>query len=443
MRAGFLGALIRAAGLLIAFAVQMLLARLIGDAASYGLYAWGQNLLFLLGAVFALGIPLASARFVAVHDHRGDTAAASEVVGASLRWLLLTSTVGIAAGFAVVAVLPLSAFSDIPRSVVLLAIVAAPLVSLIVLLQSHARARAQLLLAFAPNQALRPLLTGLLAGAFAFWAGRQLQTMEVLLLLCGSLLLVALLQTIIARRLNARRQHTLLSAAPLAEAGSYAPSQLMHNALPLFGTRLADMVMKYGNIFLLGILGGPVVAAGFFVADRLARLGAIPGTVVAAVIQPWLASAHAEGERHALQAVVTEASHVSLWPTLTACLALYLLGPLLLSLFGHDFKSAVTVLNILLLVHVAAATLGPCQQILVMSGQQHALMRLLALAAVVHVCALFLLIPLYGATGAALATLASTSLARSGCLILVRKRMGLQPSALVHLIKRLRTRELK
>ncbi|HBM84100.1 MAG TPA: hypothetical protein DD459_10560 [Halieaceae bacterium] len=440
LRAGFLASLVRGTGLLITFGLQLLLARLIGDATHYGLYAWGQNLLFLLGAIFAIGIPLASSRLIAVHHARGDLDTASRVAWHSTGWLLVTCALGIAGVTALVLAMPAELFVDFPRALILLAVFAAPLVSFTTLLQAHARAKGRLLLAFGPTQVLRPLFTALIAGVVVFWVGFQLGAMEAMLSLAGSLLLVLLLQCVMVA-CTGRRNGPLPASEPLAEEGNYAPAQLMHNALPLFATRCATLTMQYSSTLLLGILGGPAIAASFFVADRLARLGAIPGTVVAAVVQPWLASAYAERQHEKLQAVVTEASHVSLWPTLLGCVLLYFAAPFLVGLFGAEYQGALEVLGILLLGYVAGASLGPSQQMLVMSGHQRVLMHIMTLSALVHILTLILLIPNFGATGAAAATLVSTTLARSLCLVIVRRRLGLQPSALVHLAQRLRHKE--
>lgn len=429
-RAGFSAAVIRATGLVIVFAVQILLARLIGDTAEYGLYAWGQNLLFLLGSVFALGIPLASSRLIAVHAHRGDTAQVARVVRYSYGWLLVTCGGGVIAGSALVLSLPAHVYSELPRPIALLAVLAAPLVALTMLSEAHARAEAKLGLAFAPTQVLRPLLTGVFASACAFWTVGNLESIEVLLAVCLSLLVVALIQQLLAQRSRVVRSTPALAAYDAND--SYAPSRLMRDALPLFATRISGLVMEYGSTLLLGIVAGPEAAAGFFIADRLASMGAIPRTVIGAVVQPWLASAYAERQQGKLQAVVMEASHASLWPTLAGCALLYFCAPFLLGLFGEEFTAAMNILGILLLAHVLSAVVGPTPQVLVMSGQQDVLMKIMAMVAFTHIVLLLLLSLQFGAAGAAMATLVSTLLVQLICAAVVRARLGVKTSALMN-----------
>lgn len=429
-RAGSLAGVIKGTGLVTAFFLQMMLARIVADPVEYGVYAWGQNLLFLLGSIIALGIPLASSRLAAVHARRGDLASLNAVSRSGTRWLALCSLGGAAAAASLVMVMPASAFDELPRRVALLAIAASPLVAFTMLHQALARARSRLTAAFLPTQVLRPLLTGLLSLAWFLWVQRAPAAGEVLVAVCSSLTLVLVIQLLIHGRQRAVRAAEKSESTATEKQSDYAPNRIMRNALPIFATRLSDLIIQHGSTFVLGILGGPLAAAGFFVAQRLAQLAAVPRQVIGSVVQPWLASAHAEEDRGQLQQVVTHAGHATLWPTLAAVTVLLLLGPFLLGLFGADYRAVFDVLAVLLAAHLLGAALGPAQQVLMMSGLQSAVMRVMGLAALCHVLALILMIPQFGALGAALASLASTAVARIGCNFLVRSRLDLDPSVL-------------
>lgn len=446
LRSSAVAALIRAVGLTVVFLLQILLARLATDATTYGVYAWGQNLLFLLGSLFAVGIPVMASRLAAVHVYRGDRAALCQVSRTAHVCVLTVSLGCAAAGILLVWSLPAALFGDLSRTVVMLAVLAAPLVSLTMLRKALARAASRLFAAFVPLQVLRPLLTGLLAlGAFLL-AREPLAAVDILAALALSLLLVFMLQLF----WGAARLPVLRSAASDRTAGvidgdpsgslkrglqssrDATPGSLglLRQSMPVFVTGLADLVLTYGNTLLLGLLGGPLAAASFFVADRLAQLAGMPASVTAAAIQPWLASAHAERERGRLQRVVAQAAHVALWPSLIAALLLFWAGPWLLGLFGGEFPAALPVLAALLLANLSGALFGPCQQVLVMSGHQHQVMRLTLLAAALHLLALAFLIPALGALGAGLASVGSSLLLAGGCWWLVQRHLGLHTTVL-------------
>jgi len=229
-------------------------------------------------------------------------------------------------------------------------------------------------------------------------------------------------------------RHDRLPDAPAAETkadtDTFSPDRLLGTALPIYGVRASGLAMKHGGLLALGLMVDPRAAAAYFVAERLAQLASVPRTVIASVVQPWLASASAQGDGDDLQKTVRHAGHATLWPSLAAVAGLLLAGPMLLGLFGPDYPSAFPILAALLINHLLAAALGPAQQVLVMSGFQTAVLRLMLIAAATHLILLFVLIPWLGALGAAVTGIISTGLLRTGCLLLVRTRLGLDPTVI-------------
>lgn len=432
-RATGVAALIRVVGLLVVFALQILLARLVADQSQYGIYVWGQNLLFLLGSLFAFGIPVASSRLVAVHAYRGDKTSALAVRVAAERYLLLTCAVGVGLVSLIVYQLPASFFNNLPRPVAIVSVLGAPLVTFLIMQQWQSQACSRLTAAFLPTQVIRPLLVGLLAVIWVLWMGRSLVPLTLMIIVCASIVMVIGVQ-----RLNLwqhdRRKWPEPAVTGTTTLAGYDAKQILRTALPVYVARLSDLMMEYGSVLLLGLLAGPEMAASFFVADRLAQLAIMPRSVVSAVAQPRFASAHAEGDRAALQRVLTQASHLALWPTLAVVGALWVFGPVLLTLFGAEYRDAGYVLAVLLLAHLAGVAMGPSQQVLVMAGRQKSVMWVMAAAAVMHLLMLVALLPPLGALGAAGATLMSSLVAHVGLLRLVRRHLQLQPSIMSGLI---------
>jgi O-antigen/teichoic acid export membrane protein len=425
-RASTLAALIRLLGLALILALQVLLARLIDDPEQFGVYAWGQNLFFILAGVYAFGIPVSSSRLVAVHARRGDWSQVRDIRRAAARYLLVACSLGALLMGVALALSPAAWFSELPRNAALLAALAAPLGTFMVLLQSESRARSALVAAFLPPQVLRPLFTAILA-LLLWWWGSRLTPMQALFALCGSVALVLVVQRVWQWRHDQR--HTTLPAPHTGELSQeYGSGALLTAALPNYASRLCELMMERGGLLLLGVMAGPEAAGFFFVAERLAQLALMPRSVVAGVVQPWFASAHAEGDRAALQRLLTQSSHLSLWPTLLAVLFLGGLSPLLLNLFGEGYRDAGLALAILLIARLAGVVMGPAQQVLIMAGAQTPVMRVLLAAALLHLLCLFLAIPLLGTTGAALASLASTVFASVLLYRLVRRRLDLYPS---------------
>jgi O-antigen/teichoic acid export membrane protein len=418
---------IRVVGLLCVFALQVLLARLVGDTTEYGNYAWGQSLLFLAGALASLGLPAVTGRFVAALSVNQNERAIAAVIGRAIS-LLIRSSLALACIALLLMIFwhnPSGAHSY--RDIAVLALLLAPAVSFSNLYQSLSRARRWLGLSLLPFFVLRPVATGILA--LSFWSlFRGHLSGEIALGLAG----VGFVAVVIAQALRYHQREKQLPAvvhAPEA-ALDYDPSRLFRTALPMFFTHCAVLTINYANVLLVGFLAGPAAAGAYFAAERLAQLAAIPLAVVGAVNQQPMAAAHASKNTTGLQRITTQSAHGSLWPTLVVSIALVTLATPLLHLFGDDFSSARTVLIVLVASSVINVLTGPASDVLVMSGHQRHIPTVMFVSAAAHVAVLFLLVPTFGAPGAAFASIASGLVANVWLMELARREAGIGTTVL-------------
>lgn len=421
-------AFIRVGGLVSVFALQILLARLIADPEEYGKYAWGQSLMFMAGTIAAMGIPVATNRFVASLSARLDEFMAMTVV-LQARKLLSRSAVGLILLALTLVFVSYSGLLNslyLPLSVVALAL--APGVSTMLLYQHICRARQWLILAFVPLQIARPLLTAVLATT-AWWLGAQYLSGELTLLLVGlSVFLVVIAHITIYNR----RQKQLLAKAEKAcgENLDFHPEELFPTALPIFLARIGSLTIEYSNVLLVGFLAGPAAAGAYFAAERLAQLASIPASIVSSVNQSEMAAAVARRRRNLLHKLTLRAAHTGLWPTAALALALTAFAVPLLSLFGPEFAAAAPVLIILVLGTLARTAAGPVSDLVLMTGNQHFLPRVMLFTAIAHLLGLCLLVPPFGAVGAAITSTVSGLLSSIWLMLFVRRELAINPTVL-------------
>ena len=426
-------AAIRIIGLASVFALQVLLARLLGDSTEYGKYAWGQSLLFVLGTIAAMGIPAATGRFISALEAQNNEPLIYRVTARAWKIAALASALLILAAALLRIIWEVGEGPTEYRNISLLALACAPIVTFFLLYQFMAQARRWLLLAFLPSQILRPVLTGLLI--FVVWLLHDKELSGEIVLLLGALgtLMVTLPQSIIYHA----RQRQLPRTSTIPEPGDeFHPEKLLRTALPIFFTRLAVLLIEYSNILLLGILAGPVVAGLYFAADRLARLASIPLSLVESVSQPAYSAAQATGNKNWLQQAATQAAHGSLWPTLLVVVFLMIFAKPVLAIFGEDFIAALPVLVILLIGQLVNVSTGTGRHLLIMTGHQSLVPRVMFFSAIVHVCALLVLVPAFGAIGAALTAVLSSIISNVWCMILVKRVMAIRPTVLATLSPR-------
>lgn len=427
MRRSAFAASVRLLGLLCVFGLQILLARLLADPMEYGKYAWGQSLLFMVGNLACLGLPVVTARFIASLDAQHNTVGARKITNAALRLLCRSAVAPPIVAMLVWAFWHPTGDTATFRDVAVIALLFAPVVTFAMFFRGVARARQWLALAMLPMQVLRPLSTAMLA-ALCWWLMDSTLSGNTVLVLVGiSVLSVLLLQA----SLYQRRQKDLFDTEePSPTPEEYRSSRLFPTALPVFVTRCASLVITYANVILVGFLAGPAAAGVYFAAERLAHLASIPKTVVSMVNQQSMAAAHATGNTRDLQLLATQSAHGSLWPTLATGLGLVFFAGPLLEIFGREFTAASTVLIILVASGIINVFTGPTQDLLLMTGHQQRIPRVMILSAIAHVLALSLLVPSYGAVGAACASVISSLFSQIWLMYLAQRETGVHTTVL-------------
>lgn len=427
LRRGAYAASMRMGGLVSVFALQILLARLVADPAEYGKYAWGQSLLFMVGTIACLGLPAIAARFVASLDAQHNTRGSQTIIRAAARLLLRPSAVLSASAIALWLVWRPAPGESLYRDVAILALLFAPVLTYAMFLRDIARARQWLGLSMLPLQLIRPLTTGALVFLFWWMAAAPLRGETVLLMVGLSVVTIVVVQAALYRR---RQRKLESSGTPGDIPAEYQPSRLLPTARPIFIVRCASMIITYANVIGVGFLAGPAAAGAYFAAERLAQLAGLPKTVTSIVNQQSMAAAHATGNTRDLQKLATQSAHGSLWPTLLASAALALFAGPLLHLFGREFTAASTVLLILVASGIITVFTGPAQDILMMTGRQDSIPKIMITSAIAHVTALALLVPSHGAVGAAVASILSGLCSQFWLLHLARRETGISCTVL-------------
>ncbi|MFT4518011.1 MAG: O-antigen/teichoic acid export membrane protein [Halioglobus sp.] len=413
-------ATIRLAGILCVFGLQVLLARLLGDTEEYGKYAWGQTLLFMVGMLACIGLPVITNRFIASLSALQNESAIMAVIHRARTLLLRSSSIVLLIAGIVMLLWPKAAAGEGYRELAILALLLAPGVTFLTLYKDICRARQWLVLALLPMQVLRPIVTAALAIACWYALGNKLSGAFALGLAGLSMYIVLLPQVFLYHR---GQNH--LSGSTLTSSAEYSPEQLLPTALPVFVTRIAGLTVTYSNVLLLGVLVGPGAAGTYFAAERLASLATIPKLMVSQVNQQSMAASYATGNRRELQLLAVQSAHGSLWPTLVASIVLFVFGDDVLQIFGAEYASDYAVLCLLAVGAIMNVIAGPAQDILIMTGGQKSIPPVMIAAAALHIAVICILVPLYGAIGAALATISSAILAQFWLMRLAKKHVNI------------------
>jgi O-antigen/teichoic acid export membrane protein/CelD/BcsL family acetyltransferase involved in cellulose biosynthesis len=406
--------ILRVVNAVLAFALQVLLARWLGTG-DYGVYVYVWVWLLVLGGVAGLGLPSAAQRFVPEYAGRGDTAGLRGFVYRG-RLLALACAAGVALLGAAALALAGDAIDPAYHLPLYLALAGVPAMVLTDMQDGIARSFDWLALGLLPTFLIRPLLILLLiltlyvigAPATALWAmGATLAALWLTGL--GDLF-----------ALNRRLPGKVPAGPSRAE-----PRRWLAVALPIVAVDAFYVLLTFTDVLLLQVFEPSSEVGVYFAATKIMAIVTFVYFGIGAATAHRFAHFAAMGDRAGLQAIARTASRWTFWPSLALAALFIALGAPLLSVFGPDFTIGTALLPVLAVGVLARAAIGPAERLLPMAGAQMPTALVYVGTFVFNLVLNIVLVPRLGVLGAA----AATSVAFVGetiCLYIVaRRRLGL------------------
>jgi len=145
------------------------------------------------------------------------------------------------------------------------------------------------------------------------------------------------------------------------------------------------------------------------------------------VVQPQFARLYAQGDRYRLQQLTTHAARGIVMLALPVVVTYLLVGEQLLEfVFGEEYRRGYLPLAIVAAGQLVKTLAGPAGMLLNMTGHEKDTMRGIFLSAGTNIVLNISLIPIYGMTGAAIATFASFVVWSFGLSWITNNRMGIR-----------------
>jgi O-antigen/teichoic acid export membrane protein len=395
------------------FVLSILLARSLGAAGS-GVFFVALTLVCALAIVAKFGLETGLQRFVGAAAGRDDLPAAAAIYRQSLRVSAVLAL--LVAGLVVAAAEPLArgllgdpAQTDALR---LLGLLIVPY-TLLGISAAMLKALGRPALGGFFEAAAWPLLTLALA-APALIDGAP-ATGETAL----AYLLSAVLAAVLAHAAVGRRLPRGVRAPPAA------PRTLYRSCLSLTGIELINYALLWAPFVLLPALAGATEAGLYSVGHRLAAQLGLLMLVVASVTAARFAAHHQQRHAAELGRLAGRATRLLILLGLPPAAALLLWSEPLLALFGEGFAPAATALRVLVIGQLVNLATGPVGYLLAMTGHERALRNVLLGTMALTLPLALVLVPAFGATGAAAAVSISIVFQNLVCSRLVATRLGL------------------
>lgn len=409
--ASVFSALVAGAGF--SFLFNVLLARLIG-ASGVGLYFISTTIVDIGATVSRLGMESAVLRFTAIANTQGDRASLAALYRRSL---------GLAVGAAIVIAIP-----------------AWLIVSLIGLGGNRAGELQAMLplvvLSFAPV-AVRAIQAEFYKGIGAPGIGQLFHSAlpPILLLIGGTILwhisaidfqdvVLAYIAVAFAAMIAALAAWSRRMPGIWRQQGTFDTRLLLRTSLPLLLVSFGYLAMNWTDILVLGSYADPSEVGFYGVARRLTILTTtFVMASVNSVAGPQFATLHAQHDDAALARLARQCTFSMLAATLPVILALLIFPEIVLGFFGPQFEHGAWPLRILALGQLVMIAIGPVETLLIMTGHGQQMRNIIGATAIANVVGNLLLVPLYGAIGAACSTAFCLAAMDVACLLMVRNKL--------------------
>lgn len=181
------------------------------------------------------------------------------------------------------------------------------------------------------------------------------------------------------------------------------------------------------DVLILGAFLGPGDVGPYYAATTMAAFSTYALNAVNVALGPFISERYDAGDLSGLQAIARRAAHISLIGGVISGVVLALLGHWALSLFGQGFGSAYVPLLILVLGGCVASAFGPVDAILALTKYQKQLSFFVLLGVLASGITAVLLVPHFGATGAAIAFALAIVLWRSLALWYAAVHLRINP----------------
>ncbi|MEO0543579.1 MAG: lipopolysaccharide biosynthesis protein [Pseudomonadota bacterium] len=418
-RASLAAFVIRIVSAVIAFVSQIAFARMMGIQ-DYGIFVLVWISMVILGSLSCLGFQTAIIRFVPQYREKGSFDRMRGILLASRLVVLAASTVS---ALSVIAVTWFARDWIEPYYILpfIIGALCLPMISLGDTLDGTARAQGWTIRALTPSYLIRPLLI-LVFMACAYVAGYEIDAL--LGLQCA---VVASYVTTIGQLFLVTKD---IDATIPKGPRTYLTGLWVKVALPIFLVEGFFFLLINADTLMVGLLMSPTDVAIYFATVKTLALVHFVFFAVKAGIAHRFAALLADGEKNAVHDMALRSVVWTFWPSLLMGLVLLACAPLLLTLFGAEYREGYPLLFILVSGVVLRAAIGPAESLLNMTGHQNACAVVFGSVLVVNIALNAALIPSMGLYGAATATFLATLIEVFALYQLVYRRIGVRMSIL-------------
>lgn len=195
-------------------------------------------------------------------------------------------------------------------------------------------------------------------------------------------------------------------------------------AFPMLVTSGMFLLIAQTDIIMLGMYR-PMDEVGIYsIVLGLLLLITFVINSIEVISGPKFSKLFAENNIDELKYVARKSSQLSFFVSFPLIMLLFMFGKWILSIYGEEFIYGYTALLILLFGQFISSVVGPVGYFLDMTGHEKAFRNIVLMAGGLNIIANYILIPMYGLVGAAIASLLSVMVWKIGASLYIKKIFG-------------------
>ncbi len=182
---------------------------------------------------------------------------------------------------------------------------------------------------------------------------------------------------------------------------------ILNVSVPMFLSSSLFLVMGWTDTIMLGIFRTEGDVGIYNVSVRIATVTSVTLFAINTIAAPKFAELYSKGDIKKLRDVVSQSSKLMFWGAFPVLLVIFLFPSFILGVFGDEFKAGTLSLLLLTFGQFINVMSGSVGYILQMTGKQKPFHYIIFIATLINIALNAALIPVYGMSGAAFASMVS------------------------------------
>jgi O-antigen/teichoic acid export membrane protein len=207
---------------------------------------------------------------------------------------------------------------------------------------------------------------------------------------------------------------------------SFDLSKLLGSSVPLLTMEVVTFMANWGGIFILGAWGTSAEVGVFSIAFKIAALSGLVLISLNSIAAPKFAALYHDGDIDSLGALAKRSTRLIALMAVPMLLFIFIAPAWIMGIFGDEFRQGALLLSVMAVGQFVNVASGPVGILLIMCGHERAARDSSLLAVTFNIALCLMLIPYYGALGAAIAFSLGVMFKNLLSVFLVKKYLGIR-----------------